>query len=92
LADKAETSTPTVEARWLSAVVETAVDGVILIDARGSVLMFNSACEKLFQYRAAEVIDRNVKMLMPETVSRRARWIRGQLQPHRGAKDHRYRP
>ena len=46
--------------------METAVDGVILIDARGSVLMFNSACEKLFQYRAAEVIDRNVKMLMPE--------------------------
>jgi PAS domain S-box-containing protein len=46
--------------------MKTAVDGVILIDARGSVLMFNSACEKLFQYRADEVIGRNVKMLMPE--------------------------
>jgi PAS domain S-box-containing protein len=65
LADKAETSPPNVEAKWLSAVVETAVDGVILIDGRGSVLMFNSACEKLFQYRGAEVIGRNVKMLMP---------------------------
>ena len=33
------------EAAWLRAVVETAVDGVILIDARGLVLMFNPACE-----------------------------------------------
>jgi len=40
------------EAAWLRAVVETAVDGVILIDAQGSVLMFNPACEKLFQYQA----------------------------------------
>ncbi len=53
------------EAR-LRAVVETAVDGVILIDAAGTVLMFNPACEKLFGYAAAEVIGQNVKMLMPE--------------------------
>jgi PAS domain S-box-containing protein len=53
------------EAR-LRAVVETAVDGVILIDARGTVRMFNPACERLFDYRADEVIGQNVKMLMPE--------------------------
>jgi PAS domain S-box-containing protein len=53
------------EAAWLRAVVETAVDGVILIDSHGTVLMFNPACEKLFQYTAAEVIGNNVKMLMP---------------------------
>jgi PAS domain-containing protein len=44
------------EAAWLRAVVETAADGVILIDAEGRVLMFNPACEKLFQYQADEVI------------------------------------
>jgi PAS domain S-box-containing protein len=53
------------EAAWLRAVVETAVDGVILIDALGVVLMFNPACEKLFKYPASEVIGQNVKMLMP---------------------------
>src|SRR5450631_4831195 len=53
------------EAAWLRAVVETAVDGVILIDAQGGVLMFNPACEKLFQYQAAEVIGQNVRNLMP---------------------------
>jgi PAS domain S-box-containing protein len=46
-------------------VVETAVDGVILIDAQGLIQMFNPACEKLFGYRADEVMGRNVKMLMP---------------------------
>jgi PAS domain S-box-containing protein len=63
--DKIEVKIQSTEAKWLSAVVETAVDGVILIDARGCVLMFNSACEKLFKYQASEVIGHNVKMLMP---------------------------
>jgi two-component system, LuxR family, sensor kinase FixL len=39
---------------------------VILIDGRGTVLMFNPACEKLFGYFHEEVIGKNVKMLMPE--------------------------
>jgi PAS domain S-box-containing protein len=51
----------------LKAVVDTAVDGVILIDARGCILKFNPACEKLFQYRSAEVIHQNIKMLMPSS-------------------------
>jgi PAS domain S-box-containing protein len=51
----------------LRAVVETAVDGVILIDARGRIVMFNPACERLFQYRVDEVIHENVKLLMPSS-------------------------
>jgi len=50
----------------LRAVVDTAVDGVILIDSRGRVQMFNPACERLFGYDADEVIGENVRMLMPE--------------------------
>jgi len=57
-ADKDETS--------LGVVLDTVVDGIILIDGRGRVLRFNPACEKLFGYTAAEVIGQNVKMLMPE--------------------------
>jgi len=49
----------------LRALVETAVDGVIVIDRDGRVLLFNPACERLFGYRAAEVLGRNVRMLMP---------------------------
>jgi PAS domain S-box-containing protein len=53
----------------LTAVVETAVDGVILIDSRGRILLFNPACEKLFGYHTDEVFHENVKMLMPQTYS-----------------------
>jgi PAS domain S-box-containing protein len=53
-------------AAQLRTLIETAVDGVVLIDARGAVLIFNPACEKLFGYSVAEVIGENVKMLMPE--------------------------
>ena len=35
----------------LQAVLDTAVDGIILIDAKGSILTFNPACERLFGYR-----------------------------------------
>src|SRR5258707_562753 len=50
----------------MHALIETAVDGAILIEARGVVLIFNPAGEKLFGYSADEVIGKNVKMLMPE--------------------------
>jgi len=53
----------------LTAVVETAVDGFILIDSRGRILLFNPACERLFGYRAKEVFHENVKILMPQTYS-----------------------
>lgn len=52
------------EARW-RAVIESAVDAVIVIDARGRVETFNPAAERLFGYGPAEVLGRNVEMLMP---------------------------
>jgi PAS domain S-box-containing protein len=52
------------EARW-RAIVDAAVDGVIVIDAHGRVETFNPAAERLFGYAAGEVLGRNVNMLMP---------------------------
>ncbi len=46
-------------------VIETAVDGVVIIDALGTVRMFNPACERMFGFAADEVVGNNVKMLMP---------------------------
>ena len=57
----------------LRAIVDTAVDGIIIIDARGHIRSFNRSAERLFGWTAAEVIGRNVSMLMPE--------------PHRGQHD-----
>jgi two-component system, LuxR family, sensor kinase FixL len=50
----------------LRAVVDHTLDGLITIDARGVVSTFNPACERIFGYRAEEVIGQNVKILMPE--------------------------
>jgi PAS domain S-box-containing protein len=53
------------EAR-LRGVVEMAVDGIITIDERGRMETVNAAAQRLFGYSAREMVDRNVKMLMPE--------------------------
>lgn len=52
------------EAR-LRAIVDTAVEAIITIDACGIIDAFNPAAERLFGYRAAEIIGRNVALLMP---------------------------
>lgn len=49
----------------LQAVIDTMIDGVILIDHGGIVRLYNPACEKLFGYKPDEVLGHNVKMLMP---------------------------
>lgn len=48
------------------AILMTMVDALITIDRRGIVESFNPAAERMFGYRAEEVIGRNINMLMPE--------------------------
>lgn len=51
-------------------VLDTLVDGLIIIDRTGRVQVYNRACEKLFGYQSAEVVGNNVKMLMPPDIER----------------------
>ncbi|MCU0863979.1 MAG: PAS domain S-box protein [Planctomycetes bacterium] len=52
-------------ARW-QAIVDTATEGIVTIDARGSIETCNGAAERMFGYPAADVIGHNVSMLMPQ--------------------------
>lgn len=49
----------------LSAIIESAVDGIITINERGVIQSMNPTALKLFQYTSADVLDKNIKMLMP---------------------------
>ncbi|NWO07861.1 MAG: PAS domain S-box protein [Alteromonadaceae bacterium] len=57
----------------LQATVDAAVDGIVKISEKGDILSFNDSAERIFGYRADEVLGKNVKMLMPN--------------PHRDAHD-----
>jgi two-component system sensor kinase FixL len=51
-------------ARW-EAVLATARDGIVSIDAEGRVRLFNRSAEQIFGYAADEVIGSPVNLLMP---------------------------
>jgi two-component system, LuxR family, sensor kinase FixL len=50
---------------WWRSIVESAVDGIVVIDGRGRIEAFNPGAERLFGYTEEEVIGKNVKVLMP---------------------------
>ena len=52
-------------ARW-RAIIDAAVDGIIAIDSRGRIEAFNASAERMFGYAEADVLGKNVSMLMPE--------------------------
>jgi two-component system CheB/CheR fusion protein len=53
----------------LRSVVETAADGIITINERGLIETVNPAAARMFGYNPAELIGRNVSMLMPKPFS-----------------------
>lgn len=48
------------------ALLDAAVDGIVVIDERGCIVTFNRAAERMFGYSAADVAGKSVAILMPE--------------------------
>lgn len=55
----------------LAAILDTVPDAMIVIDEQGLIESFSPTAERMFGYTAAEVLGRNVSMLMPEPDSQR---------------------
>lgn len=53
-------------AERIRAIVDNAVEGIIVINGACQIEEFNPAAEKIFGYQAAEVIGKDVSMLMPD--------------------------
>lgn len=54
----------------MSAILDAAVDAMIVSDARGAILRVNKAAVKMFGYDASEMVGQNVSMLMPEALAK----------------------
>jgi len=51
--------------RRLDGIMNTVVDGIITIDARGRIETFNAAAERIFGYTAEEVMGQTINVLIP---------------------------
>jgi PAS domain S-box-containing protein len=49
----------------LRSILETAVDGIVTIDGRGTIETINPAVEAMFGFTQAEAVGKNVSMLIP---------------------------
>lgn len=49
----------------LTTILDTIVDGLVIINEKGIIEAFNLGAEKTFGYKEQEVIGKNVSMLMP---------------------------
>lgn len=50
----------------LKSIIDTAIDGIVIIDNKGIIEDMNRAAAEMFGYSSEEVVGKNVKMLMPE--------------------------
>jgi two-component system sensor kinase FixL len=76
---------PTVSEARLFSVLDTAVDGIVVIDERGRILLFNKACEDLFGHASADVVGHGISILMPpEYAEHHGAWVSNYL--HTGEK------
>lgn len=66
---------------FLSSVLETAIDAIIIINAQGTILLLNEGAAKIFGYEKSELLLMNVNVLTPEPhFSQHNQYIKNHIQ------------
>jgi len=55
--------------QWLEGVINTVADGIVTVDHRGIVQSFNPAAERIFRFRADEIIGKSIRELVPSPIA-----------------------
>ncbi len=55
---------------WVSALVDSAMDGIVVLDARQRIVSFNPAAEVIFRCSAADVLGKSINRFVPKRFRR----------------------
>jgi PAS domain S-box-containing protein len=50
------------------ALLESASDGIVIVDARGQIVLVNGQAETMFDYRRDELLGQPVELLLPDAL------------------------
>jgi len=57
--------------QWLEGIINTVADGIVTVDRNGIVQTFNPAAERIFDFKADEIIGKNIRQLVPDPIAKR---------------------
>ena len=57
--------------QWLEGIINTVADGIVTVDKNGIVQTFNPAAERIFDFKADEVIGKSIRQLVPDPVAKK---------------------
>src|SRR5205814_1728258 len=69
-----------IQQRNIRLLLETAPNGFVLVDGRGTIKLVNASAEKLFGYSREELVGKNVEVLVPEQHAGDHRKVRASYQ------------
>ncbi|MFM9434059.1 PAS domain S-box-containing protein [Janthinobacterium sp. CG_23.3] len=72
---------------WMRALLTTTIDGVITVDRSGAIHEFNASAERIFGWKRAEVLGRNISVLMADPGRSEREGLLGYLRSGEGVLD-----
>ena len=72
----------TIDATHLTSLFENATEGIILTNGEGNIVLINPAAQRMFGYKAEDIIGRPVELLIPQRFSHHHKDLRQGFYEH----------